>query len=226
MLGGPHTLPPPPARNSPPQSRGLQTKQRLIVSALTPTGPARPDCGPTLGTTPAFSPGSQSRNGPDLSLCVWGTAVMSWGGSQLGQNPHPAPSPPREPHGLCKVRGSEPQQDHVASPKPLLRSGQRSWGDLAHPGGPAPSQGSHQAAAGGSAVRIVHPVDLLNELHEDPHGHLRARGHQCQQHTGNPAPDPGWALPPRPGSPWLRTRGKWPPTTLPASSLHLSSLPG
>lgn len=82
--------------------------------------------------------------------------------------------------------------------------------------GSAPSQGAHQAAAGGSAIGIVHLVDLHKELHEDPHGPLRMRRHLCQ-HIGNPAPNPGWAPSPRPGSPWLRTRGKWPPMISPAS---------
>lgn len=52
---------------------------------------------------------------------------------------------------------------------------------------------------------LSHPLDVLDELREDPHGHLRTRGHQCQD-----IGDPGWAVSPpdvaleKNGSPRLR----------------------
>lgn len=64
--------------------------------------------------------------------------------------------------------------------------------------------GSHQVAAGRSAVGVVHPVDLLDDLGEDPLGHLGTRGRR-RGHGGDPAAcPPGGAAPsPHPPRTWL-----------------------
>lgn len=84
---GPHTLPPLQQGTAPPVQGFTDKKTTLNCFSPDSHGPAQ------LGTTPAFSPGCRSRNGPDLSLCMWGDSSDGLGGSQLGQNPQPAPSP-------------------------------------------------------------------------------------------------------------------------------------
>lgn len=147
----------PPQQGTAPPVQGFTDKTTFNCFSSDSHGSCPARLRPHAGNNTRIQPWLPEQERPRPVLVHVGDSSDELRGSCLGQTPQSSVSPT-----VCAKGGVQNHSRTMWPPQSHCCGRDEGSGE-----GSVPSQGSHQVAAGGSAIGIVHLVVLLSELHKD-----------------------------------------------------------